>query len=65
MTKQRVPVTAGAAGIGREIAGAFMANGAAVFVCDIDAKPLANTSAELAGVKTACAMCPSVRTLNV
>lgn len=34
---QRVLVTAGAAGIGREIARAFAANGAQGFVCDIDA----------------------------
>jgi len=33
---QRVIVTAGAAGIGRAIAGAFLEQGAKVFVCDID-----------------------------
>ena len=33
---QRVLITAGAAGIGREFARAFAANGAKVFVCDID-----------------------------
>jgi len=43
MTKQRVRVTAGASGIGREIARAFSANGAAVFVCDIDASVLIDT----------------------
>lgn len=37
---QRVLVTAGASGIGREIARAFAANGAKVFVCDIDAPAL-------------------------
>jgi len=52
MTKQRVLVTAGAAGIGRQIAEAFVANGATVFVCDIDAKALEATSTALAGVKT-------------
>jgi NAD(P)-dependent dehydrogenase (short-subunit alcohol dehydrogenase family) len=40
MNNQRVIVTAGAAGIGREIARAFAANGAKVFVCDIDVKML-------------------------
>ena len=52
MTKQRVLVTAGAAGIGRQIAEAFVANGAIVFVCDIDAKALEATSSELPEVKT-------------
>jgi NAD(P)-dependent dehydrogenase (short-subunit alcohol dehydrogenase family) len=37
---QRVFVTAGASGIGREIVRAFGANGAKVFVCDIDSKAL-------------------------
>ncbi len=37
---KRVLVTAGAAGIGREIALAFVRDGATVFVCDIDAKAL-------------------------
>lgn len=52
MTKQRVLVTAGAAGIGRQIAGAFATNGATVFICDIDAKALQAASAELPGVTT-------------
>ncbi len=52
MTKQRALVTAGAAGIGRQIAEAFAANGAAVFVCDRDAKALQATAAQVAGVKT-------------
>jgi len=51
MTKQRVLVTAGAAGIGRQITGAFAANGATVFVCDIDARALGATTTELSGVK--------------
>ena len=38
---QRVLITAGAAGIGREFARAFTANGAKVFVCDSDDKALA------------------------
>ena len=37
---QRVLITAGAAGIGREFARAFAATGANVFVCDIDTKAL-------------------------
>jgi NAD(P)-dependent dehydrogenase (short-subunit alcohol dehydrogenase family) len=47
---QRVLVTAGASGIGREIARAFAANGAKVFVCDIDAKALEALAKELPGV---------------
>jgi NAD(P)-dependent dehydrogenase (short-subunit alcohol dehydrogenase family) len=49
---QRVLVTAGAAGIGREIAKAFAANGAKVFVCDIDAKGLDALKAEAPGLTT-------------
>jgi NAD(P)-dependent dehydrogenase (short-subunit alcohol dehydrogenase family) len=37
---QRVIVTAGAAGIGRAIAGQFMAAGARVFICDVEATAL-------------------------
>ncbi len=37
---QRVVVTAGAAGIGRAIAEAFVAAGARVFICDVDARAL-------------------------
>jgi NAD(P)-dependent dehydrogenase (short-subunit alcohol dehydrogenase family) len=44
---QRVLVTAGASGIGREIARAFAASGAAVFVCDIDADALHAFAKEL------------------
>jgi NAD(P)-dependent dehydrogenase (short-subunit alcohol dehydrogenase family) len=50
--KQRVLVTAGASGIGREIARAFAANGAKVFVCDIDGKALEALTKELGGVAT-------------
>jgi len=39
--EQRVLITAGASGIGREIAHAFSALGAKVFVCDIDTTTLA------------------------
>ena len=49
---QRVLVTAGASGIGREIARAFAANGAKVFVSDIDAKALEALSKEIKGVMT-------------
>jgi NAD(P)-dependent dehydrogenase (short-subunit alcohol dehydrogenase family) len=49
---QRVLVTAGASGIGREIARSFAANGAKVFVSDIDAKALEALSKEINGVMT-------------
>lgn len=51
--KQRVLVTAGASGIGREIARAFAAASAQVFVVDIDADGLAAFAREVAGVQTA------------
>jgi len=47
---QRVLITAGAAGIGREFARAFTANGAKVFVCDIDDKALAAIANEIPGL---------------
>src|SRR5688572_5776484 len=50
---QRVLITAGAAGIGREIARAFAATGAKVFVCDIDAAGLERLAQEIPGVITA------------
>ena len=49
MDNQRVLVTAGAAGIGREIVRAFAAAGATVFVCDIDAQGLRALAEEIAG----------------
>jgi NAD(P)-dependent dehydrogenase (short-subunit alcohol dehydrogenase family) len=49
---QRVLVTAGASGIGREIVRAFAANAASVFVCDIDQKALEALAAEIPGLKT-------------
>ena len=52
MPTQRVLITAGASGIGRHIAEAFMAKGAAVFVCDLDPKALDAASTELIGLKT-------------
>lgn len=42
----RVIVTAGAAGIGRAIAGAFAGEGAAVWVCDVDDAALADAAAQ-------------------
>ena len=43
---QRVLITAGASGIGREIARAFKAQSARVFVCDIDETALAEMAGE-------------------
>jgi len=50
---QRVLITAGAAGIGREFVRAFAANGAKVFVCDIDEKALGEIAKEIPGLITA------------
>jgi NAD(P)-dependent dehydrogenase (short-subunit alcohol dehydrogenase family) len=47
---QRVLITAGAQGIGREFARAFAANGAKVFVCDIDLKSLDALGREIPGL---------------
>jgi NAD(P)-dependent dehydrogenase (short-subunit alcohol dehydrogenase family) len=49
---QRVLVTAGAAGIGKEIARAFTAGGTQVFICDIDAEALDRTANEIPGLMT-------------
>jgi amidohydrolase len=49
---QRVLVTAAASGIGREIARAFAANGAKVFVCDIDESSLETLATELPSLFT-------------
>ncbi len=49
---RRVLVTAGASGIGREIARAFATGGARVFVCDIDEAALETLRKELPGVAT-------------
>ncbi len=49
---QRVLITAGAAGIGREFARAFTAAGAKVFVCDIDAQALAAIAQDIPGLLT-------------
>jgi short chain dehydrogenase len=53
MTQQRVRVTAGASGIGREIARAFADAGAHVFVADIDAEGLEALERDILGVQTA------------
>ena len=50
---QRVLITAGASGIGREMARAFAATGAKLFVCDIDAKGLDALAKEIPGTVTA------------
>jgi NAD(P)-dependent dehydrogenase (short-subunit alcohol dehydrogenase family) len=50
-TAQRVIVTAGASGIGREIAAAFHGLGARVWVCDVDPAALQATEGALAGVQ--------------
>lgn len=50
---RRVLVTAGAGGIGRAIAEAFVADGASVFVCDIDETALLQMQAQLSGIRTA------------
>jgi NAD(P)-dependent dehydrogenase (short-subunit alcohol dehydrogenase family) len=50
---QRVLITAGASGIGREFARAFAANGAKVFVCDIDDTALAALAKEIPGFAAA------------
>lgn len=49
---QRVLITAGASGIGREMARAFAATGASVFTCDIDEPGLDALRAEIPGLFT-------------
>ena len=49
---QRVLVTGGASGIGREIVRAFAASGAKVFACDIAAEGLAELGREVPGLTT-------------
>lgn len=53
MSTQRVLITAGAGGIGRAIAAAFLARGARVFVCDIDSQALAAMQADFPEAGTA------------
>jgi NAD(P)-dependent dehydrogenase (short-subunit alcohol dehydrogenase family) len=49
---RKVLVTAGASGIGKSIAGGFLAAGDDVYVCDINADALNSTASELKGLKT-------------
>lgn len=53
MKAQRVLVTAGASGIGREIVRAFVAQGASVFVVDVNAAGLADLAKESPQIHTA------------
>jgi NAD(P)-dependent dehydrogenase (short-subunit alcohol dehydrogenase family) len=48
---QRVLITAGASGIGKEIARAFAAAGANVCVCDIDVKALDTVARDIPGLQ--------------
>jgi len=50
---RKVLITAGASGIGLEIARAFFAAGDRVFICDIDVAGLARAEAEMPGVRSA------------
>jgi NAD(P)-dependent dehydrogenase (short-subunit alcohol dehydrogenase family) len=50
--EQKVLVTAGASGIGREIVRAFAAAGARVFVCDVDRIGLDDLASEIPGLVT-------------
>lgn len=52
-TAQRVLVTAGASGIGREIAAQFHATGAQVSICDLDEAGLERAAAEMPGLRAA------------
>jgi NAD(P)-dependent dehydrogenase (short-subunit alcohol dehydrogenase family) len=49
---QRVLITAGGSGIGKEVAKAFASSGAAVCVCDIDPEALARAAGEIPGLHT-------------
>jgi NAD(P)-dependent dehydrogenase (short-subunit alcohol dehydrogenase family) len=49
---KRVLITAGAGGIGMALARAFHANGARVYICDIDDAALARAGAQLPGLLT-------------
>ncbi len=49
---RRVLVTAGAAGIGKEIAAAFLAAGDSVYTCDINPTALGAAALELQGLRT-------------
>jgi len=47
---KRVLVTAGASGIGKHIAAAFLANGDSVYTCDINSDALKAAASELTGL---------------
>ena len=49
---RKVLVTAGASGIGKHIAAAFIRSGADVYTCDINEEALKSAAAELKGLKT-------------
>ena len=49
---QRVLITAGASGIGKEIASAYAAIGAQVYVCDINERALELAARDVPGLKT-------------
>ena len=49
---RKILITAGASGIGRHIAAAFLANGDAVYACDIDSEALYAAAADLRGLMT-------------
>ena len=49
---RRILVTAGASGIGKEIAAAFLSAGDSVYTCDIDRSALDAAARELPGLKT-------------
>ena len=49
---RKVLVTAGASGIGKHIAAAFLAAGDDVYACDINSDALKTASTELSGLKT-------------
>jgi NAD(P)-dependent dehydrogenase (short-subunit alcohol dehydrogenase family) len=59
----RVLVTAGAAGIGREIARTFLTHGARVQVCDVDEKALAALPKEIFRIKADVAKLDDVERL--
>jgi NAD(P)-dependent dehydrogenase (short-subunit alcohol dehydrogenase family) len=54
----RVIVTAGAAGIGREVAGTFMREGARVYVCDVDQTAVEALATSDPKLSLLCAMSP-------
>ena len=49
---RKVLVTAGASGIGKEIAAAFLATGDAVYTCDVNADALKAAASDLASLRS-------------